>query len=341
MNQDIAVTAMPKRNYYVWIDWLRNLSMAMIVWGHFFPYAFTSFVYSFNVPVFFFLSGMLARRESSWGAFLKKNLRTLIIPYVIICLVKAVAYIFKHLDGGAFDSVIGIVCGFHTYNGAPGAKLLWFVYTLFILKLLLQSKALSLGHIANAIVAVLSAVAAYFYASSAMADMQWAIGNAFLALPFFVAGIEYEKTMKLDGLFSGNKIVCLCASLLLLILVYFASSWNGTAYMYEGSYGSNIFLFYGIAFAAILAFMLISMSLGEYNFKANRILAIGGLLVLGFQYDFIHPFRKLIAVFASQESLLHPLITFVASFVILMLFIPITYLVEKYIPILVGKRKIR
>jgi hypothetical protein len=46
-------------------------------------------------------------------------------------------------------------------------------------------------------------------------------------------------------------------------------------------------------------------------------------------------------VFASQESLLHPLITFVASFVILMLFIPIIYLVEKYIPILVGKRKIR
>jgi len=122
--------------HYVWIDWMRTFSMCMIVWGHFFPYGFTPFVYAFNVPVFFFLSGLLANKSQSWTDFWRKNLRTLVIPYTIICSIKAMGYTFSHGIEGTLHSSLGIIFGFHTFYSAPGAKTMWFVYTLLFIKVL-------------------------------------------------------------------------------------------------------------------------------------------------------------------------------------------------------------
>ena len=61
-----------------WIDAARGLAMCMIVFGHAIPGGMVKqFFYSFHVPVFFFLSGLLFRggREKSFWDFLKKAWR--------------------------------------------------------------------------------------------------------------------------------------------------------------------------------------------------------------------------------------------------------------------------
>lgn len=46
-----------------WVDWAKVLGMFFIIYGHCFPETMTNFVYAFNVPVFFLISGYLCKKE--------------------------------------------------------------------------------------------------------------------------------------------------------------------------------------------------------------------------------------------------------------------------------------
>lgn len=45
----------------VWINWAKVLGMLAIIYGHCFPEGMSNFIYAFNVPVFFLISGYLCR----------------------------------------------------------------------------------------------------------------------------------------------------------------------------------------------------------------------------------------------------------------------------------------
>ena len=67
---------MAKVRFY-WVDWMKVIGMFLIIWGHLFPKHSCDFIYSFNVPLFFCISGFLE------GGRLK--LKPLMVPYLIIC----------------------------------------------------------------------------------------------------------------------------------------------------------------------------------------------------------------------------------------------------------------
>lgn len=46
-----------------WVDWAKVLGMFFIIYGHCFPETMTNFVYAFNVPVFFLISGYLCKKD--------------------------------------------------------------------------------------------------------------------------------------------------------------------------------------------------------------------------------------------------------------------------------------
>lgn len=47
----------------VWCDWMKAIGMYFIVAGHFFPIGY-KYIYVFNVPLFFILSGFLCKKEA-------------------------------------------------------------------------------------------------------------------------------------------------------------------------------------------------------------------------------------------------------------------------------------
>lgn len=49
---------MAKVRFY-WVDWMKVIGMFLIIWGHLFPKHSYDFIYSFNVPLFFCISGFL------------------------------------------------------------------------------------------------------------------------------------------------------------------------------------------------------------------------------------------------------------------------------------------
>lgn len=163
----------------IWIDWAKTLSIFVIVWGHFFPEGLCGFIYTFNVPVFFIISGYLCRRETSFGKCFDKTLHNLIIPYFILATIKVAGYVIKHLDDGQWLwSAIAVAGGFHSLHDASGCSNLWFVYTLVILKFVFQlsNRKLDIALIAMCI------AGSVVYNDVLHLEWRWAVTNCLHAL---------------------------------------------------------------------------------------------------------------------------------------------------------------
>lgn len=77
--------AQNKNARILYIDLARGLTMLTILWGHVMLTGSVNLVvYAFHIPVFFFLSGMVFRKDKypTLGSLVKRRVETLLIPYV-------------------------------------------------------------------------------------------------------------------------------------------------------------------------------------------------------------------------------------------------------------------
>lgn len=77
-----------------YIDYMKTSGIYLIVLGHMFPCPGTNFIYSFSVPLFFFISGFLFYQSDSFNTFLRKNFYSLIIPYLFINCISLIFVTF-------------------------------------------------------------------------------------------------------------------------------------------------------------------------------------------------------------------------------------------------------
>lgn len=326
-----------------WVDWMRAFGMLLIVWGHTFPTDVTPFIYSFNVPLFFIVSGYLFKQESSFGTMLKKNWHSLILPYLLLCLIKDFSHIIKHYDD--FQELIlmpiGVLSGFHTFFDAPAAKNLWFVYTLILLKIIFQlvgNKKL------NLIIALMLSVVGIYICHIYNYHPMWAVTNTFLALPFFMLGYMISTNAHcvdeiVTWIKGKSKILISFAFVALIALQFYVSQFNGDAWMFCGEFGNNVVMFYLFGILGTIAVFLISAMLDNLRYKFVALISVGSLVILQFHRDLYHPIGKLfkqLDLGVADEALL----TLLASMIVVMLFVPITMLLQKIFPVILGKRKL-
>jgi len=115
----------------VWVDCAKAIGMFFIVLGHTFPTRLNPFIYSFSVPLFFYISGYLCPIERigiscAW----KKIWYSLIIPLALLFFVNNLIGSY-HSSKILFDLgyYFDALCGKHSAIGT-----LWFVYDLIIVK---------------------------------------------------------------------------------------------------------------------------------------------------------------------------------------------------------------
>lgn len=321
-----------------WIDWMKVLGMFAIIWGHCFPQLFSDFLYAFNVPLFFFISGYLSKKESQNSIFWSKLLKRLWIPYLILSLLKAAPHLINH---DAPWSLLGIITGFHTFNDVLGCGKLWFVYTLILLKILFQyADDKKSTKIVLLLISLAGAIGIPHYIKE---ELSWSFTNAFLAMPWFLFGQEYHLG-KYDTRFFGSIIQLkmwkkYILVFFLLIAIYIVSYNNGRAYMYIAEYGNSIILFLIGGLLGIFCIRLISDILNKYTCHSLRLLSIGTIVTLAYHMDVNHPLLK----FVRQQEwlpLFEDIATFFCSVITLLVFIPIIYIISRYIPFVIGNRNI-
>ena len=123
---------------YKELDLIKGIGIILVYLGHSFNlkeldwniiyiYLYST-VYSFHMPLFFFISGFLSNTNKNINLekFYKGKIKRLLVPYLFINLIDFIPRtLFPQLVNSKFGGIKEVV--FY------GTKISWFVYTLFII----------------------------------------------------------------------------------------------------------------------------------------------------------------------------------------------------------------
>lgn len=187
-----------------WIDATRGLAMVLIVLGHVAPPgSLQTWVFSFHVPLFFFLSGLLFAPRRGW---LRKRLKQLMVPYYVVGAVSVLAYevrdwLFGGERLGGANSVMRNLWGLLYGNGKNGwmefNAPLWFLPALMcvcVLGALVHRMLVTTSPrriwASTLVTMVASASVAWLYDARLHGPaLPWELETAVAMLPFFLAGM--------------------------------------------------------------------------------------------------------------------------------------------------------
>lgn len=265
---------MPKINNRIgWIDEAKGIGMLCIVFCHAIRGRglLNQYLYSFHVPLFFFLTGVTyVHKSGELKAFLGKRVKQLWIPYWVFGLISLAIYQFlgnialKTLDGGVnytlAQNVRWLCYGYTDAINSP----LWFLPCLFLCSGMLWlwqaafSRAKGKKTVAiQAAPFLISLAFAEMYQHWLRVKLPWHLQTALILFAFCWAG----------SLMGRSNLLCtkpiwlrLMAGLLLLGSGAAIGLWNERVQYTAGIYGKGL-LFYTAGFMSIVGISLLCQSL--------------------------------------------------------------------------------
>lgn len=171
----------------LWVDIAKTITIYLIVFGHLINNNFIcSFLWTFHVPVFFFLSGFLAKHDVPFLHFLKKLINRLVIPYFALylcCMLIKLAY--DHASISTIDiinMITAMFAGSHAYAGFVSTPL-WFLPSLITVQLLFY-----VSYRFRALYLLLIIISLWFYYHH-MINLFMSIDLSLLGINYFVLGV--------------------------------------------------------------------------------------------------------------------------------------------------------
>lgn len=115
-----------------WIDVLKGIGMIYVLMGHIKPSLFFEIhIYSFHMPLFFFISGYLYNNYYPFNIYLKRKIKSLLIPYIIFAFFALL--VSAYFNGSFFK----LIEEFLFLNGTVGWNSpIWFLIVLFITEII-------------------------------------------------------------------------------------------------------------------------------------------------------------------------------------------------------------
>ena len=273
-NKNISTSIGKKRLDYN--DLAKALGMLTIMWGHIRLDDWSnSFVYAWHIPLFFFLSGMVFKKEkyANFRIFLGKKVNSLLIPYVIFSILTwivwaAFAYV-THSDVESYwmplaETVIAQGSGGFLVHNVP----LWFVTCLFVMEVIYYFIA-SLKKVEIILVTIGLAALSYcmitYFDGCDVTLLPWNIEVACLGLPIYAAGhltVQKWGHQRMQDWVNENKSVSGLLAVVLCAIVLVGSHYNGSI-----SFGHaelhNPLITYPCAFMGVATMLLICMLLAN------------------------------------------------------------------------------
>lgn len=324
-----------------WIDWAKSLGIFIVVLCHIpqHPTFEHTFFCSFQMPLFFILSGYLHKRSTTLNDSLKKYWKTIIVPYLLFQIIfYPYWYTVQIYDGHNISTVYTafIVPLFKCIIGIPINGVTWFLIALLLMKLyadLLLSKMNSSKLII--ISCIIVSIARYFmYKDNDYVKTSFALDSTLTFLPFFFLGYLIKKYSLFNSFLKEKYIPYLSFTISLLVtigllmidcqsykyiwLLFYLRGISGSLFivsfcMILNRIESNII--YTISSGTIVIFGLHWMIIGSFNFFLKQLLGIHG------EIQYSSPIAMLIA----------GIITWINYYLIL--------LCKKHFPIILGYRK--
>ncbi len=334
----------PKRIDF--IDIAKGIAIFLVVLGH--TYRGTNlnlFIYSFHMPVFFFISGLLfnENKYTNLVALLKNRARTLLLPYTTFYIITYFYWFFveKYIRPGYnIDFKIPII-GFFYGNDVEKYMcpngVLWFLVCLFVTEILLYLVLKFKNTKIRALIFILSAIAGYLFSLLKTTPPPLSSGTALVALLFTGAGF-LSKNYVFTELPKLKRNFAFVLSVILFVAVYFIALNNGKITMVYMDY-QNPVLFILTAFLGIIACLIFSYSITKSSII--QFFGINSLIFVGLSEPIK---RALLGVFSKvlhypmdelRASVIMSIIVVMVCFIV---FIPIIYVFNRYLYLGIGKQ---
>ena len=256
-----------------WVDMAKGYGILAIFTGHLVEGTIIGdFVYSFHLPLFFFLSGYLFKADMSFGKFISKKARSILLPYFILGLpvvffsvyypLVFTGLVHKWLVNPAvlWDAFCDGLIKFFIQNRYGT---MWYLAVLFGLNILAFILAKIPKESIRLILVIAIASAGIFYYSKGGVALPWNVDVVLTALPFFWLGYFFSKHDFLYGLILQQAKWKRILLWLLMMTVNIGANIRSFRLTGEGlemfwnHYGSPLWVYLS-AFAGILGVVIFS-----------------------------------------------------------------------------------
>lgn len=257
---------------------------------------------------------------------------------LIICCINFLFNTILNLRHGFFDwqnaikFIPRLILGFH--GGWQGVGVCWFIYTLALIKILFHYIREDIIRLLLVIVGLTIAYILHNEEYPIISNIQNAsnaILNVCTALPFFFIG-SYLRKYREELNMIKNKETLLLLLCIGTIYLYISGNYNGgNIWIFVNKYGNDIFLYIVGGLAGTLTVFSLS-KLMDFSNHYIEIISKGTILILGFHGHII----GLIRHYSTTPSIMD----FVYSLLIVLAFIPVIIVINKYCPLLLGKYRV-
>ena len=322
-----------------WIDWMKAIGITLIVFGHF-ASPHHVYAYVFSVPLFFLISGFLSKREESHTLFGKKIWHNLIVPMLIICTINYLYVCARHfispLDGVCPDHPLIFVYKL-LLSINKSVTNLWFVYTLVILKIILQYLPKRWLHCVLFAVCLATACCINEYQLSLFWKPLYytpcAITSVFVSYPFYMIGYWLRNLRETFNKYHTQSVSAYIILIACALIVFYCGHNHSVVKLYICGYGDSIILFLlggmaGSACVYIISKFLVRVKYAKVQ-NFNSVVSQGTILILGFHMPLVRFLRRFEITSDIQAAAF--------SILIVLLFVPIIMLCKKYAPVIMGK----
>lgn len=324
-----------------WIDWAKSIGIFLVVLCHTPQYSTFEnlFFCSFQMPLFFILSGYLHTNSNTFGNAVKKYWNTLIIPYLLFQVVfYPYWYIVQRYDGHNVSTLYTALIEpvLRCLIGIPINAVTWFLIALLIIKLyanIILSKKYSLElTLISCIIAI--ATRYFMYMHNDAVKISYAIDSMIIFLPFFFLGYFTKKYSILPRILNRKWKLYLVVTITLLA--------SCTLLMTEcKNYTYILLLFYLKGISGSLGILCLCMILN--NIKLNIVYTIsnGTILIFGIHWMFIGSFNFFLKRILEIHGEIHystPIALLIAGGIVWINYYLIL-ICKKHFPIILGYRK--
>lgn len=219
-----------------WIDMAKGYGIILVILGHLYTgtnrytdYKLGIWIYSFHIPLFFFLSGCVFSNKKSFFTFLLHKCRTIILPYITF---SVILYSFLVFYSKADYSILKL------FLLQKRAYTIWFLAALFWMNIFFYLLSKYLDSLKIGLFVVITCALGLIYYRKGGQAWFWDIDTALTNLVFFYLGYELKLHYKqLELYLHGIKsLPIFCCALLINIFTCFTD-----VLLSHSEYGLDIF----------------------------------------------------------------------------------------------------
>lgn len=328
-----------------WIDWAKAIAITFVVFGHI-PEKdsfLQGYITSFHMPLFFFISGYLTKKEYLNIVTFKKYWNGLIIPYICYNVLFLPYWLIRHAveypEWSIMDlskPLVGmLLCHVNTSFSEPLNTVTWFLIALFFMKIIMAvCNNMQKSEAILSILAIMTAVLYLLNIKYQFNTTDITFINLIRDFSFFYLGhISKSKGIIPENCTQKDWFLCFCGLITSVTATYLRPSSEGIV--------TYAVFFWLICISAILGVIGFCRLINPIYSKIIYNVSLGTIVIMGLHWMLIGGINFILGKVFNISDITYPWYTAILIAIIIeaMLY-PVILICKHKFPILLGKKKI-